>query len=120
MHEAGAADIQVVSIAKENEDIFLPALNDPVPMDKSSPELHLVQRVRDEAHRFAITYHKNVRSKASRESALDSVSGKGPTRKKALIKRFGSVRKIKEARIEELASIEGITPGLAQRILESL
>jgi excinuclease ABC subunit C len=120
MHEAGAADIQVVSIAKENEDIFLPALNDPVPMDKSSPELHLVQRVRDEAHRFAITYHKNVRSKASRESALDSVSGIGPTRKKALIKRFGSVRKIKEARIEELTSIEGITPGLAQRILESL
>jgi excinuclease ABC subunit C len=120
MNEAGAVDIPAASIAKENEDIYLPSLNDPVPIDKSSPELHLLQRVRDEAHRFAVTYHKNIRAKSSRESALDSVSGIGPARKKALIKRFGSVRKIKEARIEELTTIEGITPGLAQRILESL
>jgi excinuclease ABC subunit C len=120
MNEAGARDISIAGIAKENEDIYLPALNEPAPLDKSSPELHLLQRVRDEAHRFAVTYHRNVRSKASRESALDSVSGIGPARKKALIKRFGSVRKIKEARVEELTAIDGITPGLAQRILESL
>ncbi|MDD5647800.1 MAG: excinuclease ABC subunit UvrC [Dehalococcoidia bacterium] len=120
MREAGTTDIAVASIAKENEDIYLPGFSEPVPMEKSSPELHLLQRVRDEAHRFAITYHKSVRAKAARESALDSVSGIGPARKKALIKRFGSVRKIREARIEELTAVEGITPGLAQRILESL
>jgi len=120
MREAGTTDIAVASIAKENEDIYLPGFNEPVPMDKSSPELHLLQRTRDEAHRFAITYHKSVRAKAARESALDSVSGIGPSRKKALIKRFGSVRKIREASIEELTTVEGITPGLAQRILESL
>jgi len=120
MREAGTTDIAVASIAKENEDIYLPGFNEPVPMDKSSPELHLLQRTRDEAHRFAITYHKSVRAKAARESALDSVSGIGPSRKKALIKRFGSVRKIREASIEALTTVEGITPGLAQRILESL
>jgi len=120
MNEAGVTDIPVASIAKENEDIYLPALNDPVHIDRSSPELHLLQRVRDEAHRFAITYHRNVRAKAARESTLDSISGIGPARKKALIKRFGSVRRIKEAHIEELTTIEGITPKLAQRILESL
>lgn len=120
MREAGIKDIAVASIAKENEDIYLPGFNEPVPMDKSSPELHLLQRTRDEAHRFAITYHKSVRAKAARESAMDSVSGIGPSRKKALIKKFGSVRKIREASIEELTAVEGITPGLAQRILEAL
>ena len=120
MQEAGTVDIPIASIAKENEDVYLPDVSGPVSIDKSAPELHLLQRVRDEAHRFAITYHKSVRAKATRESALDSISGIGPSRKKALIRRFGSVRKIREARIEELTAIEGITPGLAQRILESL
>ncbi|MBN1689945.1 MAG: excinuclease ABC subunit UvrC [Dehalococcoidia bacterium] len=120
VQETTTTDIQVASIAKENEDIYLPGFSKPVSLDKSLPELHLLQRARDEAHRFAITYHKNVRSKAARESALDGVCGIGPTRKRALFKRFGSIRKIKEARIEELTSVEGITPSLAQRILESL
>ncbi len=120
MKEAGTADIPLAGIAKENEDIFVPGLSEPVPIDKSSAELHLLQRVRDEAHRFAITYHKNIRGKAARESALDRITGIGPARKKALIRRFGSVRNIREARIDELTSVEGITPGLAQRILESL
>ena len=118
--EAGAVDIPLASIAKENEDIFLPGLSAPVSIDKSSAELHLLQRVRDEAHRFAITYHKSVRGKAARESALDRVTGIGPVRKKALIRRFGSVHNIRQARVDELTAVEGITPGLAQRILESL
>ncbi|MEI6185691.1 MAG: excinuclease ABC subunit UvrC [Dehalococcoidia bacterium] len=120
LNEAGAADVPIVSIAKENEDIFLPGHSEPVPVDKSSAESHLLQRVRDEAHRFAITYHKSIRAKAARESALDRVPGIGPARKKALIRRFGSVRNIREAGIDELSAVEGITPGLAQRIMESL
>jgi len=120
MEEAGAMDVPLVSLAKENEEIFLPGMSGPVSIDKSSAELHLLQRARDEAHRFAITYHKSVRGKAARESALDRIPGIGPARKKALIKRFGSVHNIREARVEELTAVEGITPGLAQRILESL
>ena len=118
--EVGAVDIPLASIAKENEDIFLPGRNMPVCIDKSSDELHLLQRIRDEAHRFAITYHKNLRAKASRESALDRVPGIGPTRKKALIRRFGSVHNIREAQLNELTAVKGITPVLARNILESL
>jgi len=118
--EAGAVDIPIASIAKENEDIFLPGRNVPVCIDKSTAELHLLQRVRDEAHRFAVTYHKILRAKASRESALDRVPGIGPTRKKALIRRFGSVHNIREAQLDELTAVKGITPELAQSILESL
>jgi excinuclease ABC subunit C len=120
LKESGDLDIPLASIAKENEDIFLPGLSGPAPFDKASAELHLLQRVRDEAHRFAITYHKSIRGKAARESALDRVPGIGPARKKALIRRFGSVHNVKEARIDELTTVEGITPALAQRILESL
>ena len=120
LSEAGAADVPIISIAKENEDIFLPGRSEPLSIDKSSAESHLLQRVRDEAHRFAITYHKNIRAKAARESALDRVPGIGPARKKALIRRFGSVRNIREAGIDEISAVEGITAGLAQRILESL
>ena len=94
--------------------------SEPLPINKSSAELHLLQRVRDEAHRFAVTYHRSLRGKAARESALDSVPGIGPARKKALIRRFGSVRNIREAGIDELSAVEGISPGLAQKILESL
>jgi len=120
MKEAGAVNVPVISIAKENEDIFTQGQSEPLNINKSSAELHLLQRVRDEAHRFAVTYHRNLRGKAARESALDSVPGIGPARKKALISRFGSVRNIREAGIDEISAVEGITPGLAQKILESL
>jgi len=120
MKEAGEADIPLISIAKENEDIFLPGISTPLSIDKSSAELHLLQRIRDEAHRFAITYHKSVRGKAARESALDRITGIGPVRKKALIRKFGSVHNLRQAQVDELTAVEGITPGLAQRILESL
>ena len=120
LNEAGALNVPVISIAKENEDIFMQGQSEPLPINKSSAELHLLQRVRDEAHRFAVTYHRSLRGKAARESALDSVPGIGPARKKALIRRFGSVRNIREAGIDELSAVEGISPGLAQKILESL
>lgn len=118
--EVQAADTPIISLAKENEDIFQPGRASAVAISKSSNELHLLQRIRDEAHRFAITYHRNIRAKKSRESALDSLSGIGPARKKALVKKFGSVRNLKEASIEDLASVKGITPDLAKRILELL
>ncbi len=120
LRELGMYHVSIISIAKENEDIFQPGRPGPVPFDKSSEELHLLQRVRDEAHRFAVTYHRQLRSKKSRESQLDSVAGVGPARKKALIKRFGSVRNIKDATIEDLASVDGINEALARTILASL
>ena len=120
LREVQAADTPIISLAKENEDVFQPGLGAAVPISKSSHELHLLQRIRDEAHRFAITYHRNIRAKKSRESALDSLSGIGPARKKALVKRFGSVRNLKDASIEELASVKGITPELAKKILDLL
>jgi len=120
LREVQAADTPIISLAKENEDVFQPGLTGAVQISKSSHELHLLQRIRDEAHRFAVTYHRNIRAKKSRESALDSLTGIGPSRKKALVKRFGSVRNLKDASIEELASVTGITPDLAKRILDLL
>ncbi len=120
MQEAGADRVPAISLAKENEEVFLPGRPQPVLLDRSSQELQLLQRVRDEAHRFAVTYHRKLRSKKSRESALDSIGGIGPARKRALIKRFGSVREIRKASVSELASVNGITQALARKILESL
>jgi excinuclease ABC subunit C len=120
LREVQAADTPIISLAKENEDVFRLGLPAAVPITKSSPELHLLQRIRDEAHRFAVTYHRNIRAKKSRESALDSLPGIGPARKKALVKRFGSVRNLKEASIEDLSSVKGITPELARGILDLL
>jgi len=120
LREVQAADTPIISLAKENEDVFQPGLTAAVPISKSSHELHLLQRIRDEAHRFAVTYHRNIRAKKSRESSLDSLSGIGPARKKALVKRFGSVRNLKDASIDDLASVKGITPEVARQILDLL
>jgi len=120
LREVQAADVPIISLAKENEDVFQPGSSGAVAISKSSHELHLLQRIRDEAHRFAITYHRNIRAKKSKESALDSLPGIGPSRKKALVKRFGSVRNLKDASIEELASVKGITQELAKKILDLL
>ena len=120
LRDAGATDIPIISIAKENEDIFQPGQPNPLPLDKSSHELHLLQRIRDEAHRFAVTYHRKLRSEKGTQSLLDSVPGVGPARRKALIQRFGSVYGVKAASVEELASVDGITKKLAQQIQEHL
>ena len=120
LQEVGAEKVQAISLAKENEDIYQPGNAEPSPLDKASAELHLLQRIRDESHRFAITYHRNLRSKKSRESVLDSIAGVGPARKKALIRKFGSVRNLKDAAIDDLTSVKGVTPSLAKRILEQL
>jgi excinuclease ABC subunit C len=112
--------LPVIGLAKENEEIFTPGASLPVVLPKSSPALQLLQRVRDEAHRFAVGYHHNLHKKKTFVSALDAVPGIGPARKKALLKQFGTIAGIKEASIEELTAVTGITPLLAQRLKEYL
>jgi len=120
MREMGVEFIPVASIAKGNEEIFRPGIADPIILPPTSPALYLVQRIRDEAHRFAIGYHRGVRRGETMASALDSVPGIGPKRKRALLLKFGSVRAVKEAPLDEMAAVVGMTRSLAQRVKESL
>jgi excinuclease ABC subunit C len=110
----------MVGLAKENEELFLPGQQTPVILDRDSQALYLVQRVRDEAHRFAVSFHRQKRQKTAIKSALDELPGVGPKRKKALIAAFGSVKRIREASEEQLAEVEGISPSLARQIKAQL
>jgi excinuclease ABC subunit C len=114
--ELGLDSVPMASLAKENEEIFIPGDPQPVYIAKDSPALHILQRARDEAHRFAISYHRRLRHKEGISSALDNIPGIGPRRKKALLRKFGSIEAIKEASSEELSQTEGITLALAQRV----
>jgi excinuclease ABC subunit C len=120
LKETGADAIPLASLAKENEEVFLPNRKSAVVLPRNSPGLQLLQRVRDEAHRFAISYHTRIRKKKSFTSALDSVPGIGPVRKRALLKKFGTVRAIKEAPLEDLMLVDGMTRFAAQKLKESL
>lgn len=111
-------DIPTVALAKENEEIFIPGSPDPILLPRSSQGLYLVQRIRDEAHRFGITYHRKLRSDRTFKSVLDEIPGIGPKRKQALLKHFGSVRAISAASLEELAALEGMTRHAAEKIKE--
>jgi len=112
--------IPMASLAKENEDVFIPDEVRPIHIAKDSPALYILQRARDEAHRFAISYHQRLRSKKAVISALDIIPGIGPKRKKTLLKNFGSLKAIKEASLEELSYTEGITLALAKKLKEHL
>jgi excinuclease ABC subunit C len=116
MREMGVKHIPAVGLAKQHEEIYVQDLSEPVTLPRNSEALYLVQRIRDEAHRFAITYHRGVRSKSGMRSALDSIPGVGPKRKKALLRKFGSVRGIREASIEDIATTTGFTVSLAQKV----
>jgi excinuclease ABC subunit C len=118
--ELALDSIPMASLAKEKEEVFVPGDPGPVHIPKDSPALHILQRARDEAHRFAISYHHKLRRKESFSSALDNIPGIGPNRKRALLKKFGSVEAIKEASLEELSQTEGISPALAERVKEYL
>ena len=113
-------DVPITGLAKENEELYLPGISQPVILPRDSQALYLIQRVRDEAHRFAVAFHRKKRSKTAFRSALDELPGVGPKRKKALIQQFGSVKKIREATVEQLASVEGIGPALAEHIKATL
>jgi len=118
--ELGIDDVAVCGLAKRLEEVWLPGEEYPVILPRSSEGLYLLQRVRDEAHRFAIAYHRQKRGKAATSSALDDVPGLGPARRAALLKHFGSVRKLKAARVEEIAAVPGIGPRLAATIAGAL
>jgi len=115
-----AEKVPVVGLAKQEEEIFLPHQSKSILLPRHSQGLYLVQRIRDEAHRFAITAHRSQRSKRGLASQLDSVPGIGPVRRKALLKHFGSVDKIKEASVEELAAVKGMTMQAAESVKASL
>ncbi len=112
--------VPLCSLAKEREELFLPHDSEPILLPRGSQGLFLVQRIRDEAHRFAITYHRQRRSKGSVKSALDSIQGVGPKRRRALLRKFGSVAAIKEASVTEVAAVQGMTMKLAQKVKEGL
>ena len=116
----GLQDIQLASIAKREEEIFLPDAAEPVIMPRNSQGLFLLQRARDEAHRFAVTFHRNLRGKSSVKSALDLVPGIGPKRRKILIRSFGSVKGIREASEDQIAAAPGMTVKVARQIKENL
>ena len=114
--ELGINDIPLASLAKENEELFVPMMSEGILLPRNSQGLYLVQRARDEAHRFAITFHRERRSKKSVQSGLDLVPGIGPKRKRMLIRRFGSLRGVSSASVEEIAAVPGMTLSLARNV----
>jgi excinuclease ABC subunit C len=120
LKENGLDSLPIAGLAKENEELFIPAQKDPIVLPKSSLGLKLLQRLRDEAHRFAISYYHKVHRKRAFKSELDEINGIGPKKKKALIKQFGTVQGIRQATLAELTSVKGINQALATKIKESL
>ncbi|UIZ93214.1 excinuclease ABC subunit UvrC [Corynebacterium sp. CNCTC7651] len=118
--ELGIVDVQLIGLAKRLEEVWVPDDDEPVILPRNSEGMYLLQQIRDEAHRFAITYHRQQRSKRMRASALDSVPGLGPARRTDLVKHFGSVKKIKDASVEEIQEVKGVGPKLAQTIFDHL
>ena len=112
--------VPVVGLAKQHEEIFRPGQRHSILLPRDSEGLYLVQRIRDEAHRFGITYHRSLRGQASIASELDKVPGIGPKRRQALLKAFDSVDEIKAASVDELAAVPGMTRAAAQMVKESL
>lgn len=118
--DAGRLQIPIAALAKEREELFVPNRPDPIVLPRTAQGLYLVQRIRDEAHRFAVTYHQKVRSRRAIRSILDDIAGVGPARKRALLRKFGSVRAMQEAPVEELAAVGGVGAALAERIKQAL
>lgn len=120
-HEAKLPQkIPMIALAKRIEEIFVPGEPEPIVLRKDNPTLHLIQRLRDEAHRFAVTYHRKLRQKALSESVLDEIPDIGPKRKQALLQHFGSVDVIREASLDELLSVKGIPRRVAESIRKHL
>jgi excinuclease ABC subunit C len=120
LDELGLHEMPIVGLAKEREELWLPGAAVPLILPRTSQALYLMQRIRDEAHRFAVTYHRQLRAKAQTRSALDEMPGIGPARKRALLRVFGSTRQLRRASVDEIAAVPGISRTLAQRIHETL
>jgi excinuclease ABC subunit C len=112
--------IPIVGLAKQEEEIFLPGQPEPILLPRKSQGLFLVQRIRDEAHRFGVTYHRNLRDKSAVRSGLDEIEGIGPKRRQALLKHFGSLEAIRQATLEELAAVPGMNRRIAEELLAQL
>lgn len=120
LDELGVTDVTLVGLAKRLEEIWVPGDDEPVILPRNSEAMYLMQRIRDEAHRFAIGYHRQRRSKRMRSSALDGVKGLGPQRKSELVKHFGSVAKLREATVEDITAVPGFGPALAELVHAAL
>ena len=120
LDELGIDDVSLVGLAKRLEEVWQPRQHYPVILPRTSEGLYLLQRVRDEAHRFAITYHRQKRSKAMTVSALDGIPGLGETRRKALLRRFGSLKRLRAATVDEIAEVPGIGPRTAEAIAAAI
>ena len=116
MRNLAVDDIPLAGLAKREELLFVVDTAEPIRLDRRSQGLYMVQRIRDEAHRFAISYHRRLRQQRVSQSPLDRIRGVGPARKKALLRKFGSLQAIREANVTEIAS----TPGMTQRVAEQL
>ena len=120
LEQLGIDDVAVVGLAKRLEEVWVPGDDFPVILPRTSDGLYLLQRLRDEAHRFAITFHRQRRSKAMTHSALDDIPGLGAVRRKALLKEFGSVKRLRSADVEQITAVKGIGPALAQTVHDHL
>ncbi len=118
LKKLGLDTIPVISIAEKQEHVFLPNKPDPIILPQNSQALHLLQRVRDEAHRFALSYHRNIRRKKNFKSVLDDILGIGKVRKRALLKAFGSIKGIREASLDEIKKVEGMNEKAAEAVYE--
>ncbi len=116
IREAGVTDVPVISLAKRLEEVFVEGRQESILLEHHSPELQLLQQIRDEAHRFAITYHRSLRGKRNMESILEHIEGVGPKRRKILWQTYASLEDMKNASIEELASLEGMNQRVAERL----
>ena len=120
LNEIGLGSLYVIGLAKRMEEIWIPGRDYPVILPRTSEALFMLQRIRDEAHRFAITFHRERRSKSMIDSVLDEIPGLGPVRKKALLKEFGSLKKIKAASVDDLSNAAGIGAAQAQIVFQTL
>ena len=120
LSDAGLLQIPIAALAKEREELFVPGRPDPIVLPQRSQGLFLVQRIRDEAHRFAVTYHQQLRGKRAVKSILDEIQGVGPARKRALLRKFGSVNGMRDATEADLADVAGVGPALAERIKQAI
>jgi excinuclease ABC subunit C len=120
LEELGLEDISVASLAKRFEEVYRPGLPDPVRIPRDSEALYLLQQVRDEAHRFAITYHRKLRDRKMTKSVLDEVPGLGPTRRTRLLKEFGSVKRLREQSRDDLRALRWLPDRVADAVFERL
>ncbi|MFZ0323169.1 MAG: helix-hairpin-helix domain-containing protein, partial [Actinomycetes bacterium] len=120
MGELGIVDVAVVGLAKRLEEVWLPGDENPVILPRTSEALYLLQRLRDEAHSFAISFHRQRRSRSMTSSALDDVPGLGEVRRKALMRHFGSLKRLRAASADEILAVPGVGPKLAAQIVAAL